>query len=368
MKLRIAIAGTRGIPNHYGGFEQITTVLSAGLADRGHEVTVYNSHNHPYREKEYKGVKIIHCYDPEYVLGTAGQFIYDLNCILDARKKSFDVLLFMGYTSSSIWCKLFPREPVVISNMDGFEWKRAKYTPIVRRFLVYAEKLAVHNSDFHIADSKAVQSYLSNEHKVISQYIPYGACCTSGCNEQLLQRWQLEKGSYMLAIARMEPENNLEMIIKGFIASQSNNKLVVVGNTGNRYGGYLKKTYSSGQVIFTGAQFEAETLDSLRGGCSLYFHGHSVGGTNPSLLEAMGAGCFIAAHDNPFNRAVLGEDAWYFDSVETIAGIIAIPPDNRSQEFIDNNREKISREYNWQRIIEAYESFLRSSYNSRKTC
>jgi hypothetical protein len=116
--MRIGILGTRGIPNRYGGFEQITEWLAEGLVKKGHEVFVYNSHNHPNREKSWKGIHIIHCYDPEYLLKTAGQFIYDLNCIRDAGKRNFDVILFMGYTSSSIWAPVFPKQPVVISNMD----------------------------------------------------------------------------------------------------------------------------------------------------------------------------------------------------------------------------------------------------------
>ena len=107
--MKIAILGTRGIPNSYGGFEQFAEYLSLGLIDKGHEVTVYNSHNHPYQQDNWNGVKIIRCYDPEYLINTAGQFIYDLNCILDARNKNFDIILFMGYTSSSIWRFLFPK-------------------------------------------------------------------------------------------------------------------------------------------------------------------------------------------------------------------------------------------------------------------
>ena len=108
--MKIGIVGTRGIPNAYGGFEQFAEFLSKGLAEDGHEVFVYNSHNHPYTVDMWEGVHIIHKYDPEYKIGTAGQFIYDLNCIIDSRKRGFDVLLFLGYTSSSIWFPLFPKK------------------------------------------------------------------------------------------------------------------------------------------------------------------------------------------------------------------------------------------------------------------
>src|SRR5689334_13561602 len=146
--MRIAILGTRGIPNSYGGFEQFAEYLSIGLIDKGHEVTVYNSHNHPYQGDSWKGVDIVHCYDPEHLIGTAGQFIYDLNCILDCRKKDFDIILQLGYTSSSVWLKRFlsKKKFTVTTNMDGHEWKRSKYSAKVKKFLLYAEKLAVQNS------------------------------------------------------------------------------------------------------------------------------------------------------------------------------------------------------------------------------
>ena len=124
--MKIAIIGTRGIPNHYGGFEQCAQYLALGLVKRGFEVIVYNSHDHPYQEKEWNGVQIVHCYDPEDKLGTVGQFIYDLICILDIRKRKCDVILQLGYTSSSVWGWLLPKKVVVTTNMDGLEWKRTK--------------------------------------------------------------------------------------------------------------------------------------------------------------------------------------------------------------------------------------------------
>jgi hypothetical protein len=103
MSLRIAILGTRGIPNNYGGFEQVAAQLSKGLVEKGHTVTVYNSHKHFYKKNTWNGVQITKCFDPEFLIGTTGQFVYDLNCILDTRKRDFDIILMLGYTSSSVW-------------------------------------------------------------------------------------------------------------------------------------------------------------------------------------------------------------------------------------------------------------------------
>ena len=127
MQIKIGILGTRGIPNAYGGFEQFAQYLAAGLVKMGHSVTVYNSSTHPFRESNWEGVEIVHCYDPENKIGTAGQFVYDYNCIRDAAKRNFDILLQLGYTSSSVWHRYWPKNAVNIVNMDGLEWKRTKY-------------------------------------------------------------------------------------------------------------------------------------------------------------------------------------------------------------------------------------------------
>ena len=173
--MRIGILGCRGIPNHYGGFEQFAEYLSKGLVERGMEVWVYNSHNHPYQESEWHGVRLIHCYDPEYKIGTVGQFIYDLNCILDSRKRNFDIIYQLGNTSSSVWYRLLPGKPFKVSNLDGLEWMRTKYSMPVRKFLRYAEKTAVKNNDLLIADSEAIQEYVLKTYHLPSVFIPYGA-------------------------------------------------------------------------------------------------------------------------------------------------------------------------------------------------
>ena len=124
--MKIAIIGTRGIPNYHGGFEQFAEHFSTYLSQNKHEVIVYNSSNHPYQEKNYKGVNIKHCKDPEKLIGTVGQFIYDFNCIINTRKQNFDVILQLGYTSNSIWHKFLPKKAIIITNMDGLEWKKIK--------------------------------------------------------------------------------------------------------------------------------------------------------------------------------------------------------------------------------------------------
>jgi glycosyltransferase involved in cell wall biosynthesis len=363
-KLKIAIVGTRGVPNHYGGYEQASEFLSTGLVKKGHTVTVYNSSSHFYQEKNWNGVEIIHCYDPEDKIGTAGQFIYDFNCIRDARKKDYDVILLMGYTSSSVWGKIYPKNSVIISNMDGLEWKRSKYSKPVQKFLHYAEKLAVKYSDFLLADSVEIQSYLHNKYKTCSRFIPYGANIYSNETEQDLKAYRVRRYNYYLLIARMVPENNIEVILDGFASTDSDKKFLVLGDTDNKFGKYLvHKFHADTRIIFTGGIYDQQALHSLRAFASLYFHGHSVGGTNPSLLEAMASKALVVAHDNAFNRAVLENDAYYFQSAEDVAAIISEGMVGDKEKMICNNLQKIKKYYAWDTIVDQYEDYIMHCYN-----
>ncbi len=359
--MKIAIVGTRGIPNNYGGFEQLAQFLSLGLHEKGHQVYVYSSHKHIYQEKTWKGIHIIHKYDPEKKIGTIGQFIYDFNCILDTRKRNFDVILNLGYTSSSVWMHLFSSRSRLITNMDGLEWKRSKYSKRVQHFLLYAEKLAIRYSDHLIADSRAIRDYLLSKYGVHSTFIAYGAPVFSDPQTEILEKYSLSPFAYSLLIARMEPENNIEMILDGVVASSSKNIFLVVGSTENKYGAYLRKKFKSTQrILFTGPIYDEIVINNLRYYSGYYFHGHSVGGTNPSLLEAMGCRALIAAHNNDFNKSVLGPDAYYFSNADSVAQLLNVDPVTVQgrEVFIKNNIGKIRNQYSWERIVEQYEQVM----------
>ncbi len=362
MGLKIAILGTRGVPNNYGGFEHIAGYLSRGLAQKGHDVTVYNSSKHPYRNNEWNGVHIVHCFDPEYLIGVPGQFIYDLNCILDARKKNYDIILMLGYTSSSIWGFLYPDKSIVITNMDGLEWQRTKYSKPVRAFLKFAESLAVQSSRFHIADSPVIKEYIDNKYKINSKYIGYGAGLYGVEDETLLTEYGLTRYQYFLLMARMEPENNIEMILDGYCLTNSKTKFVIIGNTGNGFGKKLVRKYRNDKrIVFLGAIFDEIKVKSITAFCKLYFHGHSVGGTNPSLLDAMAAKAPLAIHCNEFNRSLTRGNALQFSSAADVGDLIT-SNQYLNVTHVNNNYCTVENEFSWDQIIEQYERYFVTCY------
>ena len=368
--MKIAVIGTRGIPNHYGGFEQFAEYLSKYLVEKGQEITVYNSHVHPYQEKEWNGVQLVHCKDPEDKIGTAGQFIYDLNCILDVRKKDFDVILQLGYTSSSIWGTLLPKKAVIITNMDGLEWKRSKFGKKVRRFLKWAEKLAVKTSDHLIADSVGIKQYLEKEHNVKSHYIPYGAHLFTNPEEKLLEKYDLEPYSYDMLVARLEPENSIEIILDGVAAAKTKRLFLVVGKHETKYGEYLKEKFQAyTNIRFLGGIYDIETLNNIRYFSNIYFHGHTVGGTNPSLLEAMASNCLICANENIFNKAILEEDAYYFTKSRDVSLMLDThyKSGDSNQLILKNNSLKIQEKYSWTIINKAYLDFIHECFSKKFT-
>ena len=355
--MKIGILGSRGIPNAYGGFEQFATYLSAALAKRGHEVFVYNSSLHPYRDTQWQSVKIIRCRDWENKLGAAGQFIYDLNCITDSRKRNFDIVLQLGYTSNSLWYWLWPKNSINVINMDGLEWKRTQYSRLTRMFLKKAESWAAKHGDHLIADSICIQEYLLHSYNKTSTYIPYGAEIFHGPNPAVLENYNLEPQQYDLIVARMEPENNIETVIAGYLQSQQKVPLVIVGNVNNKFGKRWRKKYENEKIKFPGAIYNQTTLNNLRYFSRIYFHGHSAGGTNPSLLEAMACSCTIVAHNNNFNRSVLSDNAFYFSSAGEIKAILN-QYTQADKRMMEQNLEKIRTEYGWDNIIEKYENLF----------
>lgn len=361
--MKIAILGSRGIPNAYGGFEQYAELLSAYLADRGCEVYVYCSSAHPYRKSQLNKVQLKHQYDPESWMGTIGQFIYDYNCIKDCRKENFDIIYQLGYTSSAVFNWLIPENARLVTNMDGMEWQRSKYSPMVQKFLKWSEALVVKKSHFLVADARPIQDYLKQKYQAEAYYSAYISTPPAPLNEALLEPYGLAKNAFSLLIARMEPENNIEPIIDAYVSSEQTHPLLVIGNTDNKFGRYLRSKFKSDPgVRFLGSIYDKAILDTLRQCALYYFHGHSVGGTNPSLLEAMACKCRIVAHGNVYNKSVLKEHALFFTSstqLQTLLSEIS-SQDIFFEQAIKNNVVQIEECYSEIAVFEPLYHFFRS--------
>ena len=368
--MKIAFVSTRGIPNNYGGFEQFAEYISVGMAQRGHEVVVYSPKFHPYQESTYKGVRIKHIYSPETWMGSSvGSFFYDFASLRDALKKEdFDIIYEAGYTSiipAYIWFNVKKRKrPIFTTNMDGLENKRSKFSPMVRRFLDWEEKMAVKYSHYLIADNMGIHDYYKEKYGKESKFLAYGADIHDDFKAEYLEEFGLKSEEYYILIARLEPENNIVMAIEGYLHSNENGsrQLIVVGKTNAPQGKELvEKDGNERNVEFVGGIYDFKKLDSVRHFSKAYFHGHSVGGTNPSLLEAMAAGCFIFAHDNIFNRAVLKENAFYYPSADKVTEYLnridTIAEGSKIQ-YTARNIEVIRNEYSWESLIDKHEKYF----------
>ena len=228
----------------------------------------------------------------------------------------FEIILQLGLITSSLSIILCRHKgKVIATNIDGLEWKRAKWSPFIQNITKRLERYGIKNSDYLIADNIGIQEYIKNEYNRHSEFIPYGALKPTKNNQDILDFYKMKPNSYYLSIARLEPENNLEMMFDAYLLSGSNFPYFVIGKHPTIYGDFLKDKYRNKGIIFLGAIYDKEVLDNIRYYSKLYIHGHSVGGTNPSLLEAMAAKALIVSHDNKFNRSVLNKNAFYFKNL-----------------------------------------------------
>ncbi len=372
--MHIFITGTRGIPAQYGGFETFAQELSRRLAERGHAVTVCNPSSHPYRGASWEGVEILRRPWPAF---PGGVLWYDRLCMREAYRRRPAVILNCGYGNAAFIRKAHPVPVVTLT--DGLEWQRAGWSAPARRWLHKMERKAAERSRLLVSDHPEIARHYRERYGKDTPVIPYGAEIPAALTlpdgrtpgdllREHLQQQQvpfsenlvgsLTAGNYFLTVGRFVPENNLSMILEGYVRSGIPFPLVLVGNAGNRFGRQLQKKYGPEQnILFTGPVYDKHLLDLLRHHARGYLHGHSAGGTNPALLEAMAAGSLIAAHDNPFNRYVLGEGSRYFGTAEALSRLLAKWEDYRKarREITQEYLRRIREEYDWDRITDAWE-------------
>jgi len=365
--MKIAITGTKGIPNRYGGFEQFADQLSVRLAERGHHVWVYNPRFHPYRENIYHKVHIILKWCPENLLGPGANYLYDYICLQDAVRRKANIVLQCGYASAVPAYRMINfMKTILITHLDGMEWQRTKWNKLTQFLIRKAEKTAVKRSPVLVCDHPEIQEYYKTHHGIEPVYIPYGAEIFCNPDKKVLSQFHINPFEYCLIIARLEPENKIHTIINGFLKSGIKEKLIIIGDRNTKYGHNLLHHYDNhSRIIFIENIYDQTILNNLRHFSKVYFHGHSVGGTNPSLLEALAAGSFIIAHDNKFNRYILKDNALYFHNEEDIQRILSSEPDwcSQKKKMIRANIKVIQENYQWNHITDQYENLFKQLMN-----
>ncbi len=364
----LSILGTRGIPNRHGGFESCAERLAPWLVERGWEVTVYCQEpwGHPARRSQWRGVTLEHV--PARLAGSAGSVLFDAQSAWHASR-SGDLLLTLGYNTAVIfpWHMVRRRRHVV--NMDGLEWRRGKWPAPVKAWFYANSWIAGVCADRLIADHPEIAAMLARrglaERTVM---VPYGADAAADASPAPLARLGLAPDGYALVIARPEPENSVLEIVRAWSRRRRPVELVVVGHF-DRAKRYHRAVHDAAgdTVRFVGAIYDGATIQALRAHTRLYVHGHTVGGTNPSLVEALGAGSPVLAHDNRFNRWVAGPAQHYFADESLCAAQFDALLDNyqalRAMRTAAMARH--AEAFTWDHVLPSYEAVLLDAIRSR---
>ncbi|MFA5921271.1 MAG: DUF1972 domain-containing protein [Methylococcaceae bacterium] len=358
MRNKIAIIGTVGLPAIYGGFETLAEYLTKYLGKQ-YAITVYCS-SKSYSDKidEYNGVKLV--YLPLNANGVQS-IPYDILSIFKALSYA-DTLLILGVSGciSLPFVKLISRNKIVV-NIDGMEWKRNKWSKFAKWFLKFSEKLAVKYADVVITDNKVIQNYVLSEYGVESTLIAYGGdhAIAAPLSKKVLSQYPYLDANYAFTVCRIEPENNIHIILAA-VAQQNKLPLVLIGNwQASQYGMDLYANYSGIEHIhLLDPIYDQSILNQLRSNCLIYLHGHSAGGTNPSLVEAMCLGLPIFSYAADYNKETTENAAQYFSRPDELRQLIV----NSSKESLLTNGLKMSdiatRRYQWEGIVEQYAKLL----------
>jgi glycosyltransferase involved in cell wall biosynthesis len=365
-KKKIAIIGTVGVPANYGGFETLAEHLIEDLGQK-HDITVYCSgKKYPKAERvsSYKGARLK--YLPLDANGIQS-IPYDTLSILHALFFA-DVLLVLGVAGAWIlpFVRLFTNKKIIIS-IDGIEWKRDKWSVLAKWYLFWAEGLAVKYSHIDISDNEAIQDYTAARYGSLSRIIEYGADHTLKVPitpEAILQYSFLQE-PYAFKVCRIEPENNVHIILDAFTKTKKM-PLVIVGNWDkSEYGKSLKAQYSShANIYILDPIYNQEKLDVLRSNAALYVHGHSAGGTNPSLVEAMYLGLPIIAYGVSYNRVTTENRAIYFQNQQSLIDEINEIYTAKLKKMGEEMEKIAKRRYTWSYIAFKYELLVEEALAS----
>ena len=362
-KRSVLILGTRGVPAAHGGFETFAERLALFLAGRGWDVGVYCQEDVA-RGREgiatgtWRGVERIVV--SVAARGPVATLLFDWRCVRHAAARDA-VCLVLGYNGAVFlpFLRLYRRR--IVTNMYGIEWRRRKWGPLVKAWFWVNEWIAAWTSQRLVADHPAIADHLATRRpRTAGVTIPYGADIVTEAPVAPVAGLGLSPGSYVISIARIEPDNSILAMVEAFSRKPRGARLVVLGTLDDSQPYHRAiRAAASQEVLFPGAIYEADTVRALRFHARAYLHGHMVGGTNPSLVEALAAGNAVIAHDNPFNRWTAGAAGRYFADADGCERLIeATLADERPPEAVRAVAHAEAARFDWTEILEAYEAEL----------
>ena len=361
LKPKLLILGTRGLPAAHGGFETFAERAALYLVDRGWDVGVYCQDEVVAVERRvtvemWRGIELIRVAVASR--GPRATLEFDYHCAVDAARRE-GVCLVLGYNGAVFLPLLRWRGRPIITNMDGIEWRRPKWSMPVKAWFWVNEWIAAWASHRLVADHPAIADHLATRRpRDAIVTIPYGGDPVADAPVAPLAALGVTPGRYMVSIARIEPDNNILTLVEAFSRQRRDARLVVLGKLDVAIPYHAAVLSAAGdEVIFPGAIYDQDIVKALRYHARAYLHGHTVGGTNPSLVEALAAGCAIIAHDNCFNRGTAGEMQHYFADAEgCAAAITALFSDAAALARSRAAARRQAAEFDWTRILETYES------------
>ena len=352
--MHIAMIGTRGVPARYGGFETCVEEVGKRLADRGHHVTVYCRDEQT--PDTYLRMSLVHRAAIRHrTLETLSHTLLSVgHAILPSNTP--DVALVFNAANAPVIPMLRARRIPVATHVDGLEWKRAKWGPGGRHYYRRAEELSVRWSDALIADAQGIADYYLQEFGAPTRLISYGAKTVTARAMDLGHG--LRTNGFHLVVSRFEPENHVLEIVRGYSRSNASKPLAVVGSA--PYSALYTKAVrdeAGSQVVLMGSVWDQDLLDQLYAQCLVYWHGHSVGGTNPSLLRAIGAGAATNAYDVPFNQEVARESGRYWVSCDDVTALVHEAESDTSGLSLRRTMARVqAMRYDWDVVAAEYES------------
>ena len=370
--MHIAMIGTRGVPAAYGGFETAVEEIGRRLVERGHDVTVYCRSTAAPPASEHLGMRLVHL--PAVHMKAVETLSHTALSVIHAiTHRHIDAAFVFNAANAPFVPLLRARAIPTAVHVDGLEWKRDKWGGAGRRYYRWAERASVRRADALIADAEGISDYYRDEFAIPTELIRYGTRILRGTPSDRLAELGLTPNGYHLVVARFEPENHVHVILEGYQKSGARLPLVVVGSAPYAAGyiaGIHELAAGDPRIMMLGGVWDQKLLDQLYAHAHTYLHGHSVGGTNPSLLRAMGAGTAVLAWDVIFNREVLGPVGSYFGDADSLAMLLddAELSPHHVIEVGEALQARAEAHYRWEDVASLYEALatrLVTGYSTR---